>query len=116
MLNSFLTHTVYYTCFRTTQSRSFLSKVRYVEGIRDEGTRNLVRNNKMSLYRGFVIQREFTYNLLGRIQGTGLSVRNSGKFVVRGFVIARFYCIMILDTINIVIFYSNGLKLDSQVS
>ena len=33
-----------------------------------------------SLYRGFVIQRELTYNLLARIQGTGLLVLNRGKF------------------------------------
>ena len=49
------TYTVFYL-LRITQSRSFLSKVRYTEGIRDEGTRNLVGNNencytKGSLYR-----------------------------------------------------------------
>ena len=78
---------------RITQWRSFLSKVRYIEGISDEGTRNLVRNNESSLYRGFVIQREFIYSLLARIQGTGLLVRNNGKFVIRGFVITGFHCI-----------------------
>ena len=63
---------------RTTQSRSFLSKVRYIEGIRDEGTRNLVRNNGSLLYRWFVTQREFTYSLPARIQGTRLLDRSSG--------------------------------------
>ena len=77
---------------RITQSHSFLSKVRYIESIRDEGTRNLVRNYESSLYQGFVIQREFTYNLLTRIQGTELFVCNSGKFMIRGFVIAGFHC------------------------
>ena len=77
---------------KITQSRSCLSKVRYIEGIRDEVIRNLVRNNRSSSYQGFVIQKEFTYDLLARIQVTGLLVRNSGKFVIRGFVIAGFHC------------------------
>ena len=71
-------------CFRITQSRAFLSNVCCIEGTGDKGTRNLVRSNESSLYRGFFIQRAFTCNLPARSQGTGLPVRNSGKFVIRG--------------------------------
>ena len=61
---------IIHTCFGMTQSQSFRSKVRNIEGICDEGTRNLVLNNESSLYRGFITQRKITYNLLARIQGT----------------------------------------------
>ena len=54
-----------------------------MEDIRDEGTRNLVRSNEISLYPEFVIQKEFTYNLLARIQGPDFSC-NSRKFVIKG--------------------------------
>ena len=78
-------------CFGITQSQSFLSKVHYMEGIRDKEARNWVRSNEslLYMYQGFVIQREFIYNLLARIQGTGLLACNSRKFVIRGVCFSR---------------------------
>ena len=46
------------------------------------GPADLVRNNESSFHQGYLIQREFAYNLLARIQGTELLVRNSWKFVI----------------------------------
>ena len=69
-----------HVCFRITQSRPFLSTV-YIEGIRDEGARNSVRNNESSRVR-------YTERIYIQFISQNPKNRNfssySGKFVVRG--------------------------------